>query len=152
MEERQMESKKRDVLLIVIPAALLFIVFNCFPGKAGNLEPGGPPQPTMITLDQLSTQIEGLSSPIKRVVRGVITFEKMGSVELTKTFSPAIDPNRSVVLLSDTVLLNQESNPGDEWISRCGACLLSLTDTQITVRIEEHAANQKISYQIIEYR
>jgi len=147
-----MESKEKDVLLIVILAALLFIVFDCFTGKAGDLESGAPPQLTMVTLDQLSTQIEGLSSPVKKVVRGIITFVKMGSVELTETFSPAVDPNQSVVLLSEAVLLNRESYPSDEWISRCGACLIGLTDTQITVRIEEHAANQKVSYQIIEYR
>ena len=147
-----MESKERDVLLIVIPAALLFTAFYCLTGKAGSLEPYAAPQPTMVTLDQLSTQIAELSSPVKKVVRGVITFGKWQSVELAQTFSPAVDPNRSVVLLNDVVVLNRDSNPGDEWACRCGACLINLTNTQITVRIEEHAADQKVSYQIIEYK
>ncbi len=147
-----MKSKERDVLFIVILAALLFIVFDCFTGKAGSLEPYAAPQPTMVTLDHISAQIEGLSSPVKKVVRGVITFEKGPNVELTQTFSSTVDPNRSVVLLSDAVVLNPDSNPGDEWACRCGACLIDLTDTQITVLVEEHAANQKVSYQIIEYK
>ena len=147
-----MESKKRNVLLIVIPAALLFTAFYCLTGRAGSLEPYTAPQPTMVTLDQISTQIAELSSPVKKVVRGVITFEKGRSAELTQTFSPAVDPTRSVVLLSDAVVLNPDSSPDDKWIFRCGACLINLTDTQITVRVEAHAADQKVSYQIIEYK
>ena len=147
-----MESKEKNVLLIVIQAALLFIVFDCYKGKAGSLEPYAAPQPTMVTLDEISAQINALSAPVKRVVRGVIEFEKWGSVELTQTFSPAVDPNHSVVLLGDVVVFNRESNPEDSWISRNGACLTDLSDTQITVQIEEHAADQKVSYQIIEYK
>lgn len=149
-----MEPKERDVLFIVVLAALLFMAFDCFTGKAGSLNPPGPPQETMVTLSELNTKIEALSSPVKKVVRGVITFEdEEQDVEITQSFSPTvIDPNRSVVLLSDAVVLNHESNPDDEWISRCGACLINLTDTQITVRVEKHAADQKVSYQIIEYK
>lgn len=147
-----MRTKEKDVLLIVIAVALLFIVFDCLTGKAGSLEPYAAPQPTMVTLSEISNQIEMLSSPVKQVVRGVIIFVKMGSLELTETFSPAVDPNRSVVLLSDAVAFNCEDGSDDEWISRCGACLIDLTDTQIKVRIEEHAADQKVSYQIIEYK
>ncbi len=148
-----MESKERDVLFIVVLAALLFIVFDCFPGKAGNLEPGAAPQPTMVTLAQISAQIQELSSPVNKVVRGVITFDDEQGVEITQFFSPVVvDPNRSVVLLSDAVVLNYDTNPDDDWIYRNGACLIGLTSTQITVRIEEHPANQKVSYQIIEYK
>lgn len=146
-----MGTKEKDVLLIVIPAALLFTAFYSLTGKAGNLEPYAAPQPTMVTLDQLSTQIAELSSPVKKVVRGVITFERNESVELD-IFSPAVDPNRSVVLLSDAVVFERDSNPDDKWVSRCGACLIELIETQITVRIETHDAKQKVSYQIIEYK
>ena len=146
-----MKSKEKNVLLIVVLTALLLIVFHCFTGKAGNLEPNAPPQSTMVTLGQLSAQIEALSSPIEKVVRGVITFENGGSVELTQGFSPVVDPNRSVVLLSDAVATTHETTE-DEWIARTGACLIDLTDLQITVRVEPHPAEQKVSYQIIEYK
>jgi hypothetical protein len=152
MEETQMESKKRDVLLTVILTALLFTAFYCLTGKAGSLEPYAAPQPTMVTLDQISAQIAELSSPVKKVVRGVITFAKGQGVESTQTFSPAVDPARSVVLLSDAVVLDPDSTTDDNWIFRSGACLINLTDTQITVRVEAHAANQKVSYQIVEYK
>ncbi len=147
-----MESKKKDILLTVIPAVLLFTAFYCLTGKAGSLEPYAAPQPTMVTLDQLSTQIAELSSPVKKVVRGVITFEKGQSVELAQTFSPAVDPTRSVVLLNDAIVFNPDSTPDDKWLFRCGACLIDLTDSQITVQVEEHAADQKVGYQIIEYK
>lgn len=153
MEKAQMESKERNVLLIVILAASLFIVFDCLTGKAGSLEPDEPPKPTMVTLGEISTQIETLSSPVKKVVRGVIAFPKNVTTG-TDDFSPlVVDPNRSVVLLSDSVAFNRESTPEyGEWLGRTGACLTNLTEEQITVEVEPHPANQKVSYQIIEYK
>jgi hypothetical protein len=146
-----MKSKKKTVLLIAVLAAMLFIAFDCFTTRAGSLEPGAAPQPTMVTLAQLSSQIQALSSPIEKVVRGVITFQNSGGVELTQDFLPVVDPNSCVVLLSDTITTE---HPGteDNWINRTGACLVDLTDSQITVQVEPHPAEQKVSYQIIEYK
>ena len=45
-----MSSKKLNVVALVGLAALLFMVFDCLTGKAGNLERNEPPQPTMVTL------------------------------------------------------------------------------------------------------
>ncbi len=146
-----MSSKKLNVVALVGLAALLFMVFDCLTGKAGSLEPNAPPQPTMVTLSQLSNQIAALSSPVEKVVRGLITFENGSSVEKYQDFSPAVDPNRCVVLLSDSVATTHETTE-DEWIARTSACLVDLTDSQITVRVEPHPANQKVSYQIIEYK
>ena len=64
-----MSSKKLNVVALVGLAALLFMVFDCLTGKAGSLEPNAPPQPTMVTLSQLSAQIAALSSPVEKVVR-----------------------------------------------------------------------------------
>ncbi len=144
-----MESKKRDVLIIIL-AALSFIVLGGLTGEAGSLEPSGPPRPTMVTLDQLSTQINGLSSPVNKVVRGVIIFGRGDSIASDQT--PEVDPNRCVVLLSDVVVFERDSNPDDKWISRNGACLLGLTDMAITIQVEPHPAEQIVSYQIIEYK
>ncbi len=146
-----MSSKKLNVVALVGLAALLFMVFDCLTGKAGSLEPNAPPQPTMVTLSQLSAQIAALSSPVEKVVRGLITFENGNSVEKYQDFSPAVDPNRCVVLLSDSVATTHPTT-SDEWIARTSACLVDLTDSQITVRVEPHPANQKVSYQIIEYK
>jgi hypothetical protein len=146
-----MSSKKLNVVALVGLAALLFMVFDCLTGKAGSLEPNAPPQPTMVTLSQLSAQIAALSSPVEKVVRGLITFENGNPVEQIQDFSPAVDPNRCVVLLSDAVATTHETTE-DEWIARTGACLIDLTDSQITVRVEPHPAEQKVSYQIIEYK
>jgi hypothetical protein len=151
LEEFQMSSKKLNVVALVGLAALLFMVFDCLTGKAGSLEPNAPPQPTMVTLSQLSAQIAALSSPVEKVVRGLITFENGNPVEQIQDFSPAVDPNRCVVLLSDSVATTHETTE-DEWIARTSACLIDLTDSQITVRVEPHPADQKVSYQIIEYK
>jgi len=151
LEEFQMSSKKLNVVALVGLAALLFMVFDCLTGKAGSLEPNAPPQPTMVTLSQLSNQIAALSSPVEKVVRGLITFQNGNPVEQIQDFSPAVDPNRCVVLLSDSVATTHETTE-DEWIARTSACLVDLTDSQITVRVEPHPADQKVSYQIIEYK
>ena len=146
-----MSSKKLNVVALVGLAALLFMVFDCLTGKAGSLEPNAPPQPTMVTLSQLSNQIAALSSPVEKVVRGLITFPKNEATGIDD-FSPAVDPNRCVVLLSDSVATEHTTADYPDWLGRTGACLIDLTDSQITVRVEPHPADQKVSYQIIEYK
>jgi len=146
-----MKPKAKKVLLVAVLTTLLFIVFDCLTGKAGDLEPNAPPQPTMVTLGELSAQIQAISLPVKKVVRGVITFPKNGDAELTQDFSPAVDPNQSVVLLSDAVASEHSNHDYPDWAARTGTCLIALTQTQITVRVEPHPAEQKVSYQIIEY-
>jgi len=146
-----MKSKEKNVLVIAVLAALFFMAFDCFTGKAGSLEPNAPPQPTMVTLGQISAQIEAQSSPVEKVVRGVITFQEV-TPELTQGFSPAVDPNRSVVLLSDAVAYSHAAHSYADWAARTGTCLVGLTETQITVRVEPHPTDQKVSYQIIEYK
>ena len=146
-----MNSKKLNVLVIIGLAALLFTVFDCFTGKAGSLEPNAPPQPTMVTLSLLSAQIGALSSPVEKVVRGLITIDKDEATGF-ENFSPAVDPNRCVVMLSDAVATEHTVPDYPDWLGRTGACLINLTDSQITVRVEDHQASQKVSYQIIEYK
>ena len=147
-----MNSKKLNVLVIIGLAVLLFTVFDCLTGKAGSLEPNAPPQPTMVTLSQLSAQIEALSSPVEKVVRGLITFQNGQPVEQAQDFSPAVDPNRCVVLLSDTVASSHATHDYAEWAARTSTCLIELSETQIMVRVEPHPTEQKVSYQIIEYK
>ena len=146
-----MKSKEKNVLVIVVLTTLLFIAFDCFTGKAGNLEPNAPPQPTMVTLSQLSAQIGAMSSPVEKVVRGLITFPYPGNTEQSQGFSPAVDPNCCLVTLSDSVASDHGGEYG-EWLGRTGACLTNLTEEQITVEVEPHQADQKVSYQIIEYK
>lgn len=147
-----MKSKQLNVLFGVVLVALLFLVFDSLNSKAGGLEPSAPPQPTMVTLDQLSAQIAALSSPVETVVRGVITFTDGGAVELSDGFSPAVDPNRCVVLLSKVVATEHTSVDYPDFLGRDGACLIDLTTSQITVRVEDQQNDQKVSYQIIEYK
>lgn len=148
-----MKSKKMNVLLIIGLTALLLVVFDCLTGKAGNLEPTAAPAPTMVTLSQLSTQIQALSSPVEKVVQGVITFPKNETTGIDD-FSPlVVDPSRCVVLLSGSVAFNRDTTPPyDKWLARTSACLMNLTGSQITVEVEDHQADQKVSYQIIEYK
>ncbi|MGB9626226.1 MAG: hypothetical protein ACPMAQ_15340 [Phycisphaerae bacterium] len=122
---------------------------------AGSLTPpAGPVAPTMKTLDEISGQIAALPpASIKRIVRGVIAIPRgAGTAEGSSTFSPAIDPSRSVVLLSDAVFGEFEGSV-DAKLSRNGACLVSLSSTQITVRVDNltNVIGVTVSYQIIEY-
>lgn len=142
---------KESIVIFGVVSAVLFVVFDGLIGKAGNLNPSGPPGSTMVTLEQISSQIDAISSPVNKVVRGVITFDKW-AVEQTRTLPLAVDPNHCVVLLSDAVALNPPSDLDNNWISRTGACLTELTGTQIKVCVEARPAEQKVSYQIIEYR
>ena len=147
-----MKLKELNVLFTVGLAALLFMALAVMTGRAGSLEPNAPPEPTMVTLGQISAQVEALSSPVKKVVRGVITIEKNQTTGLDSLSSP-VDPNGSVVLLSDSVAFDRDATPDyDKWLARTSACLISLTETQITVEVEDHQAKQKVSYQIIEYK
>ena len=145
-----MKSKHKNLFFTFLLGVLLLTVFYCLTGRAGNLEPDGSPQPTMVTLSELSAQIQALSSPVEKVVRGVITFPN-GQSELSQGFSPAVDPNNSAVLLSDAVATSHPTTE-DTWIGRTGTVVVNLTDSQITVRVEPNPVEQKVSYQIIEYK
>lgn len=143
----------RNVMVIFCVVCLLLIDFDGFTGKAGSLEPSSGPKPTMVTLGQLSAQIEALSSPVKKVVRGAITIRKYENTGWQDLSSP-VDPSRSVVLLSEPVASDRDSSPTSyrEWIARTGACLISLTEGRVIVQVESQPALQKVGYQIIEYR
>ena len=143
-----METKKTKVIVSVLALAAL-VVFS-LSGYAGKLEPSAPPAPTMKTLDEISAQIAALSSPVNKVVRGVIEYTWDQPTSQSQTFSPAVDPNKSVVYLSDAV--GYVSGSIVETIARNGACLISLTQSEITAAVESHGQfNQMVSYQIVEY-
>jgi hypothetical protein len=147
-----MKSKKFTVLFVVA-TILLFTALFVMKGTAGNLEPNAPPGSTMVTLGQLSSQIAAISSPVEKVIRGVITLDANDvAVESIQNLSSTIDPNRSVVMLSDAIA-SDHSGTATSWMARNGACLVALTPTAITVRAEGlHATTQKVSYQIIVYK
>ncbi len=91
---------------------------------------------------------------IKQVVRGVITFDA-GQHELSGSLSPSIDPGKSVVFLSPVV--NSQFVVSDKaGAMRSGACLVSLTASQITISIDSMVGSsqqpqRRVSYQVIEY-
>jgi hypothetical protein len=155
LEDKKMETKQKTIRFMAILLVLVGLMVLPIIIGAGDLEPSGPPGPTMKTLDEISAQITALSSPIKQVVRGVITlpYDANGeAVESPGDLSSAVDPNYCVVLLSDSVASDHSSSDSGEWTARTGACLMGLTETQITVRVEGLRTVQKVSYQIIEYK
>lgn len=131
--------------------------------RAGDLNPpAGPVAPTMKTLDQLSAEHAQLASAIagisvgsggvKQVVHGCIEFP--GSVfEASATFSPEINPSKSVVVLGEPVLKTYFTSTTNALSPRNGACLVDLTSTTITVRVDDVPPStiRQMSYQIIEY-
>lgn len=132
--------------------------------QAGDLNPpAGPVAPTMKTLGQLSAEHAQLASAIagipggggggvKQVVRGCIELAG-GTFEASATFSPEINPAKSVVVLSDSVLKTMLSGSANQLSPRNGACLVDLTSTTITVRVDDvpPTSIRQVSYQIIEY-
>ncbi len=134
--------------------------------NAGDLNPpAGPVGPTMKTLDQLSAEHAQLASAIaaipggggggggvKQVVRGVVSLPA-GQFEVSQDFSPSINPAKSVVVLSDAILLTPFSGSQTYVSTRNGACLINLTSTTVTVRIDDASPSgvRQVSYQIIEY-
>jgi hypothetical protein len=131
--------------------------------RAGDLNPpAGPVAPTMKTLDQLSTEHAQLASSIaaigggggiKGIIRGVVTFND-NEWEVSQAFNPAIDPTRSLVVLDNAVMtMNVSTNVTNAAKARNGACLVNLTSSSITIRIDQTGpiAVHRVSYQIIEY-
>jgi hypothetical protein len=130
--------------------------------KAGDLNPpAGPVAPTMKTLDQLSAEHAQLASAIagisggggiKQVVHGRIDLAS-GVFEGEATISPDINPSKSVVTLSDAVIVNTAGTYTNTLGARNGACLMDLTASVIKVRVDETGASgiRRVSYQIIEY-
>jgi hypothetical protein len=144
--------KTTQTKLMVILLFLVGLLSYGLIGKAGSLDPNDPPGPTMKTLDEIYTQIAASSSPIKQVVRGVVISYHGNECLFSQDLSSSINPSKSMVFLSPTVIQN---DPPD-FRPFAGACLISLTSSQITIRIDEWTAgwepNRYVSYQIIEYK
>ncbi|HPD32006.1 MAG TPA: hypothetical protein PLL20_18605 [Phycisphaerae bacterium] len=131
--------------------------------QAGDLNPPvGPVSPTMKTLEQLSAEHAQLASAIagipggggggvKQVVRGVIELAS-GAVEGSANFTPEIMPSKSMVVLSDAVVVNM-SDARNTLAGRTAACLMDLTASSLTIRVDEVPLTgiRRVSYQIIEY-
>ena len=149
-----MKSKK-FAILVVVTTAMAFAVFFVMKGNAGNLEPNAPPGPTMVTLGQLSSQIAAISSPVEKVIHGVITLQSTASeqaVEAEQSLPVVVDPNHCVVMLSNAVASIHTTTDASYWESRTGVCVVAFTTTTIKVRGEGLRTEQTVSYQIIEYK
>jgi hypothetical protein len=92
-------------------------------------------------------------SAVNRVVRGVISFSG-NNYDVSENFSPAIDPTKSVVFLSDAV---RQPGSGSGLTTPAPAYLVSLDSN--TIRVAMHVTSSspglsphKVSYQIIEYK
>jgi len=146
-----METKKAKTMVVMGLLVLAGLAAIFLPAYAGDLEPNAPPAPTMKTLDEISAEISQ-SSPINNVIHGVIEYTWDQPAVKQQAFSPPVDPNKCVVYLSEAVG-NIAGTITESTISRNGACLISLTDSAITVEVEPHGQfNQKVSYQIVEYK
>jgi len=146
-----MKTKQKKIKTAVSVLVLAGLVVFGLTAIGGDLEPSAPPGPTMKTLDEISAEI-AQSSPIKNVVRGVIEYTWDQPTSQSQAFSPAVDPNKSVVYLSDAIGW-QVGTLAESTIARNGACLMSLTESEITVVVESHGQfNQMVSYQIVEYK
>jgi hypothetical protein len=148
-------SKPASAVLATLAVLGVFAWF----ATAGPLTPPeGPVAPTMKTLDEISAQIAALSlsggsggGGVKRVVRGTTTYTKNANTVQTLTFSPAINPEKSVVQVNccgtEYVNTNVPAN------ARNAVCVLELTDTTLTVQVDKVLVTTPllVSYQIIEY-
>ena len=96
-------------------------------------------------------------SGINRVIRGVVTFQANTDTDVRKTFTPSINPEKSVVLVSAPVF-SQIPGAGDYDPSRLGAAVIDLTNNAITIAVDYPFGSREIiypcrvSFQIIEFR
>lgn len=145
--ERHTHRLAVPIAVIVVTGAVLWV-------RAGSLTPpAGPVAPTMRTLDQISADIAALpSASIKRVTHGYVEYPR-DTLVATQTISPAIDPARSIVTLGPTVATGQPTSFSNTMFSRSGACVVSLTATTITIKVDVVNASfpLAVSYQIVEY-
>jgi hypothetical protein len=151
-EERDMKG----TMIALAWAGVAFMVLAVW-ARGGELNPpAGPVAPTMTSLAQLSADIAALKSSMgaggspKQIVRGVINFTE-GEGQKSQTFSPSVDPARSLVVLGDVVYVSTPISIGAGH-TRNGSCLIELTSTSITVATDAyHSMARQVSYQIIEY-
>jgi len=86
-------------------------------------------------------------SPVKQVIRGVVSFTGMSFTEVSQSFSPSIVPGKSVVMLSDSV-----GGPSSGNVTGLAAIVTSLSASSITISLNWCTFyDQRVSYQIIEY-
>ena len=125
---------------------------------AGPLTPPeGPVTPTMKTLDEISAQITALSESlgsrggVKRVIRGTTTYTRNSNPVQTLTFSPTINPEKSVAQATCCSTEYVNTNPPAN--ARNAVCVTDLTETSITVQVDKVLVTTPllVSYQIIEY-
>ncbi|MHC4238578.1 MAG: hypothetical protein ACYSUC_02300 [Planctomycetota bacterium] len=90
---------------------------------------------------------------IKQIVRGSVFFDRDVYSE-SQQLQDTVDPNKSFVLLSDTVNHEPLYGGGTEArLARNGAILVSLDSRAITIRRDAVPnVNAWVSYQIIEYK
>lgn len=141
-------------------AVAVIVGINGWRVIAGDLTPpAGPVAPTMKTLDQLSAEhaaiqaaIPAAGGGVSRVVRGVIEFPD-GVHEASALIPlPALNPNKCVVLLSDSIYAALYGGTDTNLRARNGAIVTGLTANQITVQVDSGAGlARRVSYQIIEY-
>ena len=157
---------KRGYVFSVVSMAVMVLLGVVLWAQAGDVNPPpGPVAPTMKTLDQLSGEHAQLASAIagvgggggggvNRVVQGVVDFPSGSLDDVTKTFSPEIDPSKSVVVLSDAVIGSASGGTMNNLTPRNGSCLVALTSSSLTVGIDvgPPTAPRRVSYQIIEYK
>lgn len=148
-----MKSGKTQSVLGLILAAVFFYFY-----VGGSASPAGVSAGSGGNIASADDVVAGpmSASPVRQIIRGVISFQG-SNYEVTQDFSPSIDPAKSVVLLSRSVE-RITSEPGSYYIpANDGACLLSLTESSITVAVAFNDAwpnlyPQRVSYQIIEYK
>jgi len=156
MRPRSLQGFVVSVVVVCLALALW--------AKAGDVNPPtGPIVPTMKTLDQLSSEHSQLVSAIagigggggggvKQIVRGVISFPT-GQFEIPQDLSSSINPAKSIAVVSDAVLVSPYTGTQQYVSARNGACLVNLTPTAVTIRIDDASPSgvRQVSYQIIEY-
>jgi len=133
-----------------LPVCVAIVVIGGWLATAGTLTPpAGPVAPTMKTLDEISAQIS--AGRVKQVIRGVIAFAT-GQEELSQSFSPTIDPAKSVVTISPSCATDYVTTTA-AMAGRTASCVTNLTSSQITIRVDTSVrlVGAKVSYQIIEY-
>ena len=119
-----------------IPLALIALVLAAFGGWVAAQD--APERRETVTVGSVQT--------VKRVLRGVLTFDR-AEHEATVRLAEPVNVDKCVVTLSDAIVRGERdySNP------RSGAIVAEFSETRLTVWTDDQRTQRAVSFQVIEY-
>ena len=96
--------------------------------------------------EQRETAAAASVQTVKRVLRGVLTFDR-GEHQATVRLAEPVNVGKCVVMLTGAIVRGERDYPSP----RSGAIVAEFSETRLTVWTDEQRTQRAVSYQVIEY-